>query len=93
MYHNIKEKSWSVRLVDGYILDNQVRGKNCGNCESVSKIVANNFSNPNLVLYGCNGHKCKHKLIRLKFYSGNLEVPTLTNLFINVRSETANTKF
>ncbi len=82
----VKDKSWSVRLVDGYILGNQVRGKNCGNCESISKLVANNFGNPNMVLYGCNGHKCKHKLIRLNFYSGNLEVATLNKLFIDVRS-------
>jgi len=68
----LKEKSWSIRLIDGYISGNQVRSKSCGNCESVSRLVANNYGDPNMVLYGCTGHKCKNKLIRLKFYSGNL---------------------
>lgn len=68
----VKDKSWSVRLIDGYILGNHVKGKSCGTCESVSKLVANNFANPNMVLYGCDGHKCKHTLIRVNFHSGKV---------------------
>jgi len=64
-----KEKSWSVRLSDGHVLNNQVRTENCGDCESRSYLVARNYSDPNVVLFGCNGHRCKHKLIRLRVNS------------------------
>jgi hypothetical protein len=85
----LNEKSWSIRLIDGYISGNQVKSKSCGNCESVSRLVANNFSDPNMVLYGCTGHKCKNKLIRLKFYSGSLDVPMLTKAFVTIRNQTS----
>lgn len=87
-----KEKSWSVRLVDGYILGNQVKGTHCDNCEGMSKLVANNFSNPNMVLFGCNGHKCKHRLIRLYFCSENLGISNLAKYSISVRTDSGNTK-
>jgi len=87
-----KEKSWSVRLVDGYILGNQVRGMHCDNCDGISKLVANNFGNPNMVLFGCNGHKCKHRLIRLYFYSTDMEVPQLSKFGLIVRTYSGNTK-
>ncbi len=61
----VKEKSWSVRLVDGYVLNGQVRADQCAGCEATTKLVAGNNGDPDLVLFGCNGHKCKHTLIRV----------------------------
>ena len=62
-----KEKSWSVKLVEGYVLNNLVRSNHCKGCDSTARLVVNNNGNPDLLLYGCNGHKCKHILIRMKF--------------------------
>jgi hypothetical protein len=62
-----RDKSWTVRLVNGYVLDNRVRSEHCRDCDSIAKLVVSNNSNPDLLLYGCNGHKCKHNLIRIKF--------------------------
>ena len=67
----VKEKSWSVRLVNGYVANNQIRSENCKGCESITKLVVGNNGNNDLVLYGCGGHKCKHTLIRMKFGSRN----------------------
>lgn len=64
---SFKEKSWSVLLSKGYILNNQVRAKYCENCNSKSEVLTTNFSNPNLLLYGCRDSKCKHRLLRLNF--------------------------
>ena len=63
----IKEKSWSVMLVRGYILNDQVRAKRCENCKSISEVLTTNYNNPNLLLYGCKDSKCKHRLMRLDF--------------------------
>lgn len=87
-----KEKSWSVRLVDGYVLGDQVRGMQCDSCDGISKLVANNYGNPNMVLFGCNGRKCKHRLIRLCFYSEDIEVPQLAKFDLIVRTYSGNTK-
>ena len=62
-----KEKSWSVRLAQSYIIKDQVRANFCQDCKSVSEIIVRNFNNPNLVLYGCKDIKCKHRLLRLNF--------------------------
>jgi hypothetical protein len=64
-----KEKSWSVRLVDGFITDNRVRSQECENCDATSQIVAINRADPNLALYGCSNRKCKHILMRMKISS------------------------
>ncbi len=62
-----KEKSWSVRLVHGYVQNNQVRSDRCRGCESSTKLIVANNGEPDSQLYGCYGHKCKHILIRIKF--------------------------
>jgi hypothetical protein len=64
-----KEKSWSVKLVEGFITDNKVRTEHCEDCDSISQIVAINNADPNLALYGCSNRKCKHILMRMKFSS------------------------
>jgi hypothetical protein len=68
-----KEKSWSVLLVRGYILGDQVRSDCCQNCKSTCEVLRVNFGNPNLMLYGCSENKCKHKLLRLDFNDGGFE--------------------
>jgi hypothetical protein len=65
----IKEKSWSVKLVSGYVVNSQVKADRCKGCDSIPKMVVGDNSDPDLFLYGCNGHKCKRTLIRLKFSS------------------------
>jgi len=64
-----KEKSWSVLLVEGHVLNYQVKAQRCENCKSTSEVLATNFSNPNLLLYGCKDSKCTHRLLRLDFTS------------------------
>ncbi|MCW3999359.1 MAG: hypothetical protein NWE93_03880 [Candidatus Bathyarchaeota archaeon] len=65
MLSTIKEKSWSVLLEEGFMLNGQVRGQRCFNCKSAAEILALNQSNPNLLLYGCKDTKCKHRFLRL----------------------------
>jgi hypothetical protein len=77
MLNSVKEKSWSVLLIKGHVLNNQVRAERCENCKSTSKVLTTNFSNPNLLLYGCKDSKCRHRLLRLDF---NDEItPKLSN--------------
>ncbi len=73
-----KEKSWSVKLVEGYVLNNLVRSDHCKGCASNTNLVVNNTGTPDLLLYGCNGHKCKHILIRMKFPAVDQAVFTQT---------------
>jgi hypothetical protein len=72
MFISIKEKSWSVLLIKGYVLNDQVRAERCENCKSTTEVLIKNFNNPNLLLYGCRDNKCKHRLLRLDF---NAEIP------------------
>jgi len=62
LFYPFKEKSWSVRLVPGYILDDQIRSHQCENCKSISQVLAIHHQNPNLLLYGCRDSKCKHRM-------------------------------
>ncbi|MCW4019314.1 MAG: hypothetical protein NWF00_11660 [Candidatus Bathyarchaeota archaeon] len=62
-----KPKSWSVNLVNGYLLNGEVRADHCKGCDGKTKLLIGNNGDPDLFLYGCNTHKCKHVLIRLKF--------------------------
>jgi len=62
-----KEKSWSVFLVKGHVLNDQVRAERCDNCKSITEVLTTNYNNPNLLLYGCKDSKCKHRLLRLDF--------------------------
>jgi len=65
MLSNFKLKSWSVFLVEGYLINEQVRALRCENCKSNTEILVTNHHNPNLLLYGCRDNKCKHCLLRL----------------------------
>jgi hypothetical protein len=71
----VKEKSWSVRLINGYVQNDQITSDQCKGCDSSTQLVVANNGNPNLVLYGCGGHKCKHRLIRMNFSSINYLSP------------------
>lgn len=75
MLISFKEKSWSVLLLKGHVLNDQVRAQRCENCKSTNEVLTTNFSNPNLFLYGCKDSKCNHRLLRLDF---NSEVPQNT---------------
>jgi hypothetical protein len=70
MFFQFKEKSWSVLLVKGYVMNDQVRAPRCENCKSITEVLTANHNNPNLLLYGCKDTKCKHRLVRLDFDSG-----------------------
>ena len=73
----VKEKSWKVLLMKGYVLNDQVKAEQCEDCKSISMVLTTNFSNPNLFLYACKDSKCKHRLLRLDF---NLEeIPQTAN--------------
>jgi len=65
--YSIKEKSWSVRLTFGHVLNGRVRSEYCGNCDSIAKLIIGNNDNSNLVLYGCAAKKCRHVLLRVNF--------------------------
>ena len=66
-FPSVKEKSWSSRIVEGYFFNGKVRAEQCEGCTSSCDLVTFGCGNPNSLLYGCNGHKCKHVLIRVKF--------------------------
>jgi hypothetical protein len=65
LFYPFKEKSWSVRLVPGHILDDQIRSQRCQNCKSISQILVVNHQNPNLLLYACRDSKCRHRMLRV----------------------------
>ena len=67
MLGGFKEKSWSVFLAKGYLLNNQVRAERCGDCKSSCELLRVNYNNPNLSLYGCKNSKCQDHLVRLEF--------------------------
>jgi hypothetical protein len=51
---------------------------------SQQEVLTTNFSNPNLLLYGCKDSKCKHRLLRLDF---NDEItPKLSNSSVDKKS-------
>jgi hypothetical protein len=66
-FPSFKEKSWSLKIVDGHISNNKVRAEQCVDCKSSCELVTYSCGDPNMVLYGCKGHKCKHTVIRLRF--------------------------
>jgi|AGTN01.1.fsa_nt_gi hypothetical protein len=70
MYYNLKEKSWSVLLIRGYVTNDQVRAERCENCKSMTEVLTANHGNPNLLLYGCKDSKCRHRMLRLDFDGG-----------------------
>lgn len=67
MFYSIKEKSWSVLLVKGYVHNDEVRAIRCENCKSTTEVLVANHHNPNLLLYGCKDAKCRHRMVRLDF--------------------------
>jgi hypothetical protein len=60
-----KEKSWSVKLVEGSVLSDQVRAEKCKGCDRIPQLIVGNDDESNLVLYGCVSQKCRHSLIRV----------------------------
>ena len=62
-----KEKSWSVKLVDGFVSGSHVKATLCTGCPGASSLVVLKCGNPNMVLYGCEGSKCRHRLIKVQF--------------------------
>ena len=60
-------KTWSVRLIKGYVLNDQVKATQCANCKSTAYALAVNFSNPNLFLFACRDAKCRHRMLRFDF--------------------------
>jgi hypothetical protein len=69
----IKEKSLSVRIVEGQLLDGKVRAIQCTECKHSCELVTVGCGNSNSMLYGCTGNKCRHLLIHVKFGSGFLQ--------------------
>jgi hypothetical protein len=69
----IKEKSWSVRIVEGQLLDGKIRAKQCSQCKHSCDLVTIGRGNPNSILYGCTGSKCRHVLIHVKSSSAFLQ--------------------
>ena len=67
MFSNAKEKSWSVLLIKGYILNDHVRAERCLNCKLEPELLVASCNNPNVLLYGCSSSKCKQRLLRLDF--------------------------
>ena len=61
-----KEKSWSVKLANGFVVHDQVRSDFCKSCDSIPQLLLGNNGDKDLLLYGCAGHKCKHIMIRMK---------------------------
>lgn len=69
IFSNLKEKSWSVKLIFGshYDADNgHVRAGYCGDCRSNTELIAVNSASPRLVLLGCSDRKCQHRLIKFE---------------------------
>lgn len=60
-----KEKSWSVKLVEGSVLGDQVRAEQCKGCDRTPQLVIGNNDESNMLLYGCVSQKCRHSLIRV----------------------------
>jgi hypothetical protein len=65
----IKEKSWSSRVIEGYIFQGKVRAQQCAECKSSCELVTLGVGDSNSILCGCAKDKCKHILIHMKFPS------------------------
>lgn len=76
MFYSVKEKSWSVLLIKGYVLNDEVRAIRCENCKSTTEVLTANHHNPNLLLYGCKDTKCRHRMVRLDFDGQNASLRT-----------------
>jgi hypothetical protein len=57
----------NVFLLKGYVSNNQVKAERCEKCKAMSEVLTINYSNPNLLLFGCKDNKCKNKILRLNF--------------------------
>ena len=94
MFNFAKEKSWSVKLLSGFISNNQVRSDKCKGCASSTQLIVGNNDDPNLALWGCNGHKCKHILIRMKFEPQNFaEIVAFSQPVTDIEISSANLAF
>jgi hypothetical protein len=68
VFSSLKEKSWSVKLMEGSALDSDghVRTRFCEDCKSNTELIAINTANPRLVLLGCSDRKCQHRLVKFE---------------------------
>ena len=69
LFYLTQKKTISVKLFDGFHINNRVRTSLCKDCDSNARLIAGNLANPNLVLFGCDGQKCRQRLIRLNLNS------------------------
>jgi hypothetical protein len=69
----IKEKSWSVRIVEGQLLEGKIRAKQYSQCKHSYDLVAIGCGKSNSILYGCVESKCKHVLIHVEASSAHLQ--------------------
>ena len=72
-FQSIKEKTWSVRIVEGQLLEGKVRAKQCSQCKHSCDLVAIGCGNSNSILYGCAKSKCRHVLIHVEASSAILQ--------------------
>jgi hypothetical protein len=68
-----KEKSWSVRIVKGQLLDGKVRAEQCSQCKHSCDLIAIGCGNSNSVLYGCAESRCRQVLIHVEPSSAFLQ--------------------
>lgn len=61
------EKSWVVRLTEGFLAGDQVRSLQCNGCGLKTVPILANNADGGLFLFGCPNRKCRHMLIRFKF--------------------------
>jgi hypothetical protein len=63
-----QEKAHSVKLLKGWVSKNpgSVRAKGCGHCQEMPQLIAINYANPRLALFGCHKADCQNKLIRVE---------------------------
>ena len=62
------EKARSVKLLKGIITPNpgHVKARGCFTCRKTPFLIARNFANPRLALFGCDKNGCENKLIRVE---------------------------
>ncbi len=77
-------------MIKGYVFNDQVRAERCANCKSTTEVLAANYSNPNLLLYGCKDSKCKHRLLRLDFEAEDSKQVMLDNITKPIASKEVN---
>jgi len=72
-FPQVKEKPWSIRIVQGQLVNGKVKIEQCAECKHSCELITFGCGNANSILYGCTGNKCKHVLIHVKFSSDFLQ--------------------